>query len=200
MKQKQVTSSADHTATESHPSPDRSDWCLRLQSASLPALALEPLLDKLEHAGLQPSIGFPPEMIERQLAWPENSPLTEAELRTALGELIDAIEVLQEQREVVRQRAMALNGRLPPVPEKELECEAPRSVYAELSIAVVALEDNTLDYALEEMQAALDATPEQLRQQWLRLLLEDSVNGLTRFEADRLLERWQLGEGAAPRR
>ncbi len=58
-----------------------------MSTSSTPGL-VSALLEKLVHAGLQLKLKFPDAVLAAQTTWPADSPLTEAELRAEIQQLI----------------------------------------------------------------------------------------------------------------
>ncbi len=146
----------------------------------------EAALGKLEHAGLQWGVGFPPGMIADQLAWPADAPLSETELRAKLEELVVEFETVLVQKRSLVERATVLLDTLPDATEREMEAEVPLSVYGCLNIALASFEGVAMEDSLAEVTSALADTPESLRAQWLRRLLTDVRGELTTARADQI--------------
>ncbi len=122
--------------------------------------ALQEGVEKLSRIGVR--MTFPEHVVAAQEAWPEDSPLSEEELRAEL--------LACKERLVVEHRKMKdLYDRLPEPAEFRLEDETdvPPSVYLDLCGTVVGVVEDHLDGALKEIDQGLDATPEELRQEWL---------------------------------
>jgi len=132
-------------------------------------------VDRLvRHGGLR--LSFPDSIKAAQLAWPEDAPLTEPELRREVQALYDDVKAVQD-------RATKLHARLPEVTSAEINQEAPQSLYYVLNAAVHATtEDFDRFYAyLEEM---LSATPDSLLLDWVSYLLSWPLSHQTLKETE----------------
>ena len=152
--------------------------------------ALEETLDGLEQGGVRAAIEFRAEAVSRQLAWPDDAPLAEPELRA------EVLYLLQEARKL-RQRAAALYDALPEPSEEELEQQVPNSLYYSLHDALSSFCECGLDDVIERTEASLAETPESLRSTWVVAKLRKSLGGINGEAAQRLARRLHRTPGEA---
>ncbi|MEM7587632.1 MAG: hypothetical protein AAF560_29870 [Acidobacteriota bacterium] len=136
---------------------------MRRRPGKLSRKRLRQLLAVLRYYGLRPEDGFPQWMTEGQLEWPEDSPLSEAELRAEIGTQIAGIKSLRE-------RAERLRRMLPAEPQQDLNSK-PLSVYSELSHVATSCNQVAEDQ-LAMAEAAVAATADSLRRVWIRSMLQ----------------------------
>ena len=126
-------------------------------------------IESLGNDGMRLAFSFPETMEAQQRAWPEDAPLSEAELRSELQAIVDAFNALHA-------RAGKLCEKLPPLPEAELDDEVPRGLYFALADALDCAQSG--GDLLEYLESALEATPESLRAEWLQRRLRDPLMDL----------------------
>ncbi len=128
---------------------------------------IDQALGWLARGGVQIGLRFSEEKLALQAAWPEDSPLSEAELRAEL-------ETARDEVRRIGERLKALAATLPAPPELqrtgagEDSFDDVPSVYGQLT--------GVLDYIAEEavaeiesvVEGALAVTPESLRAEWVR--------------------------------
>ncbi len=144
------------------------------------ASAFSETLAKLSGGGMRLALEVPDEIRARQNVWPEDAPLSEAELR---GEL----QAMLETARAMRERARELFERLPKASAEEVYYEVPRSHYCVLACALYFAVDEGLEEFVSFLQDSLGATAESLRREWLGLQLRNGLDPLSGPEANELL-------------
>ncbi|MCP4054632.1 MAG: hypothetical protein GY739_16560 [Mesoflavibacter sp.] len=125
---------------------------------------LKRIITVLGTAGVR--LTFPEHMDATQRLWPDDCPLSEAELRSELRSFLPEIEVLSR-------RARALYERLPEPPDYQLKDESgdiadvPNSLYFMLLNALSFLFEDALEQSAALIEDALAETPESIRVYWL---------------------------------
>ncbi len=127
---------------------------------------LEDAVRVLGKAGVR--LAFPEHVEVAQTMWPEDCPLSDQELRAELGGLLAEIEKLTA-------RARVLHDRLPDPPELQNEYpdEVPASLYLTLYSALCYLFQEGLTESGRVIGEALAATPEGIREAWLKRQLSN---------------------------
>ncbi len=140
----------------------------------------------LSAAGMR--LVLPDSIYAGQTAWPEDSPLSEPELRAEVQAIVNDAKVLEERVGALRERARELYERLPQTPLAEGELDLPQSIYYALADALSCVINDGLD-ELSYLERKLADTPESLRADWLSYHVGQCVEPFRAPEFAEELER-----------
>ncbi len=131
-----------------------------LDPHELRAEALDQAVKRLTDVGAR--VVFPADVITAQSTWPEGCPVSESDLKQELRSIRDSVCRLEAT-------AKGLLDGLPDPAEYDYKNidDVPPSVYCHLHGTLAFLTDQGLKELGDDIEAALAATPESLREAWL---------------------------------
>ena len=138
----------------------------------------EQFAQHIRELGLRVQLEFPAEIREQQTVWHEDSPMSEQELRALLEEVHVEVLAIEKRVEELRNRAEEMLKEFPDAPRAQLEGEVPDGIYLALVGGLCALAHLSLfNDTGASMGRSLSATPESLREEWLRRHLRERADG-----------------------